>query len=574
MAHEPCTSPRAMVIRTTTLLVMTASAVGQQFQEQTATRFPSPNPAEWSNQLTIGDIDGDGDLDILFANGGNFSSPGSPQLQRVYVNDGAGFFTDESVARLGFSGLCRGVELGDIDNDGDLDLILAQDFQRQPQLFENDGAGFFTNITARLPQIPLSSSRAQFGDIDNDGDLDLYLTNGSTNRFGCGQYRVYVNDGTGTFIDETASRHPIENVCNNMDCIFGDFDRDLDLDVRTAGTGTNNSRLYVNDGAGVFSLLTTIPADTTCYSYDFGDIDGDGDLDLLGANGLPGSSAEILLVNTGTGTFTDASSQISPNPNEDDNDSKFFDFDNDGDLDLIIARLGAGGEKIYVNDGSGNFTLTSGVIQPVTDSSLDIGVADLNGDGRLDIVTAQGESGNLQNRIYMNVTGPPDTLAPNVGKTEKLFNTTDMTGPYVVRAFILDQMTSDRNFFDGGVVLNYSVGGGPIRTVAMRYSGGQIYRGEIPGQPCGGTVAFFVTATDHAGNTGTGLPKTFTVAGGGVPAGDINEDCVVDGADVSIFVAVLLGQDTDPTHVANADLDGSGAPTGLDLQVFVGIVAP
>jgi len=130
------------------------------------------------------------------------------------------------VARLNFLGLCRGVELGDIDRDGDLDIIYAQDFQRQPQLFENDGNGFFTSITNQLPQMALSSSRAQFGDIENDGDLDIYITNGSTNRFGCGQYRVYVNDGTGSFTDETATRHPIENVCENMDCIFGDIDRD------------------------------------------------------------------------------------------------------------------------------------------------------------------------------------------------------------------------------------------------------------------------------------------------------------------------------------------------------------
>ena len=102
--------------------------------------------------------------------------------------------------------------------------------------------------------------------------------------------------------------------------------------------------LYRNDGTGVFSLVTTIPGDSSCYSYDFGDIDGDGDLDLLGANGGSGNT-EILLKNDGTGVFTNVSGQISPNPNQDDNDSKFFDWDNDGDLDLLIARLGSGGEK-------------------------------------------------------------------------------------------------------------------------------------------------------------------------------------------------------------------------------------
>ncbi|MHC4140441.1 MAG: FG-GAP repeat domain-containing protein [Planctomycetota bacterium] len=165
--------------RGSALVALTLPAAGQQFVEETAARFPSPNPTEYTNQLTIGDLDNDGDLDIIFANGGDFNEAGIPQRQRVYINDGSGTFTDETI-RLNFAGLCRGVELGD---------------------------------------------------IDNDGDLDLYLTSGTSSRFTCGQYRVYVNDGNGFFSDETASRHPIGNVCNNMDCIVGDIDGDCEVGV-------------------------------------------------------------------------------------------------------------------------------------------------------------------------------------------------------------------------------------------------------------------------------------------------------------------------------------------------------
>ena len=519
-----------------------APALAQQFIDETASRFPVPNPTEYTNQLTIGDLDNDGDLDIIFANGGGFSSPTTPERQRIYINDGNGVFTDES-NRIGFIGRCRGAELGDIDNDGDLDIIFAQDFNAQPALFVNTGSGFFVNVTAsQLPQITLSSSRAQFGDIDNDGDLDIYITSGTTSRFTCGQYRVWVNDGDGFYTDETASRLPIGNVCNNMDCIFGDIDNDFDLDIRTASTGNNNSRLYRNDGNGVFTLDSTVPADSSCYSYDLGDIDGDGDLDLLGVNGGSGAT-ELLLKNDGNGNFTNVSGQISPNPNQDDNDSKFFDYDNDGDLDMLIGRLGSGGEKIYNNDGAGNFTQVAGLITVISDSTLDIMVADLDNDGDLDIVTAQGESGNFQNRIYIN-NGPADTHAPRIIRTEQLAETDDTVGPYVVRALILDDMTSDRNFFDRGITLNYSVGAGPVQQVPMRYSGGQVYRGELPGQPGGGVVSYFVTATDWADNTGTGDTLMFEITGGLIP-GDLDEDGIVGIADFLLLLA-LWGDCPDP----------------------------
>ena len=540
-------------------LLSSTAADAQQIVDETAARFPAPSPTNYTNQLTIGDLDGDDDLDIIFANGGNFSTPGVPQAQVVYINDGTGVFTDESVSRLNFFGLCRGVELGDIDDDGDLDVIFAQDFNRMPALFVNDGSGFFTDVSnAQLPNITLSSSRAQFGDIDNDGDLDLYITSGASNRFNCGQYRVYVNDGLGFFTDETASRHPLGNVCGNTDCLFGDIDNDFDLDVKTAGTGSNNGRLYRNNGAGVFSLVAGVPSDTNCYSYDFGDMDGDGDMDLLGANCGTGVT-ELLLKNDGTGAFTNVSSQISPNPSLDDNDSKFFDFDNDGDLDFIVARLGSGGERTYRNDGNGNFVQVSGVIEVISDSSLDIMVADLNSDGRLDIVTAQGESGSFVNRIYMNVTGPADTRAPLIINTEQLADTLDTSGPYVMRALILDGMTSDRNFFDNGIELNYTVNAGPVQQVAMRYSGGQVYRGEIPGQPGCSSIGYFVTARDFADNFALGHTLFFQI---GLTT-DVNGDGTVNVLDL-IDLLLCFGLPAAP-GCESEDINADGTVYVLDL---------
>ncbi|MCH8343879.1 MAG: VCBS repeat-containing protein [Planctomycetes bacterium] len=549
--------------------LLSAGTHAQQFIEESASRFPSPNPTEYTNQLTIGDIDGDGDLDLIFANGGNFSSPGAPQPQRVYINNGSGVFTDESAARLGFSGLCRGVELGDIDDDGDLDLIFAQDFNRLPHLFTNNGNGFFTDVTAaQLPNITLSSSRAQFGDVDNDGDLDIYITSGgSTNRFGCGQYRLYLNDGNGFFTDVTATHLPIGNVCANMDCIFGDIDGDFDLDVKTASTGSNNSRLYRNDGAGVFSLVTTIPGDSSCYSYDFGDINGDGDLDLIGINAGSGST-ELLLENDGTGAFTNISSQISPNLSADDNDSKFFDYDNDGDLDLVIGRI-FGAERVYNNDGNGNLTLVDDVMQSITDSTLDIMVADLTGNGKLDIVTAQGESGNFQNRIYIN-NGPADTIGPSIQRTEQAPDTADTNGPYVIRTVIYDSVTSDRGPFLDDVTLNYFIairaGLGGWQQVPMKWAGNSLWRGEIPGQPPDSTVAYYVTATDFASNTTTGPKLFFTVTCSGA---DVDCNGIINIFDLLALLAAW-GPCPDPCPPScSADLNSDCTVGILDLLTLL-----
>jgi len=555
-------------------LTVASQASAQMFVESSTTRFPQPDPNEYTNQCTLGDIDGDTDLDIIWANGGNFTSAGTNQLARIYINDGTGVFTDQSVARGAVSGLFRGVELGDVDNDGDLDMVLAEDFNRQPNLLINNGSGFFTDESAtRLPATTLGSSRAQFADIDNDGDLDLYFTNGGASRWGSGQNRIYVNNGAGVFTDETATRHPVAVLSEPQDAIFADIDGDYDLDVRTASTGSGVSRLYRNSGTGVYSNVAGVPADANCYSYDFGDIDGDNDLDLLGANASgSGNNSELMLRNDSAGTvFTNVSANISPNPAVDDNDSKFFDYDNDGDLDLIVARLGGTAERIYNNNGSGVFTEVTGLITAISDSTLDLKVGDVNGDGRLDIVTAQGESSSFRNRLYINTTGAVDTRAPRIVATEPIANNNNVSSPFVVRAAILDDMSSDRNFFDRGITLNYSIDAGPVQQVAARHSGGQVYRAVIPPVGCGGVVSYFFTARDFANNLGTGPTQMFTVTPTLMP-GDLDADGDVDHVDGQILANVLIGSDTDPGHICRADLNGDTLRDGQDVISFVALI--
>ena len=427
-------------------------ATAQQFLEETS-RLPSQS--FYSNQLSACDFDMDGDMDFVVADGQGYTSQGSALQVRLYVNDGTGQFTDESIARAGgVTGWFRGVEFGDCDGDGDPDMILAQDYFTTPVLLINDGNGFFTDESeSRLPDQRLSSARAQFADVDQDGDLDLaFCDSGTSSRFGSnGRTRLLINDGNGFYQDETGARMiGGSTMSQQMDLLFFDADNDLDLDMyvgtRSSGS-TNSSRLWTNDGKGFFTGSLTAGGDFSVYSYDAGDIDGDARLDLIGANGASGNR-EKLIKNNASGSWSDVTTWISPNPGADDNDSKFLDFDNDGDLDLVIAVLYGSRERMYVNDGTGQFTEDTSLITSVSDATLDIAVADFTGDGRADIITVQGEGGNFQNRFYRN-TGPSDTRAPVIAVTG--LSEADDFGRRGILARLSDSYTSDRGFDPGFV---------------------------------------------------------------------------------------------------------------------------
>jgi hypothetical protein len=483
----------------------TGLASAQQFVQQTATRFPTQS--EYTNQCTSVDIDNDGDLDIAWANGQGYSSQGTALPVRIFVNNGGGVFADETAARAaGITGWYRGVEAGDVDRDGDWDLILAN---TRPQLLINNGAGIFSDQTAtRLPTFTMSSARAQFGDVDNDGDLDLVFCNNGTTRFGSGQPRLYLNNGAGVFADATVNL-PAGNVAEQMDILFLDVDNDLDLDLflGTRASAPNQSRLWKNDGDGT--------------------------------------------------AWTNVSRGITPNPTTDDNDSRFFELDMDGDLDLVIGSLG-NRERIYLNNGSGAFTETTTLMAAVTDSTLDVKVADFDNDGRFDIITAQGESGAFQNKIYMNLTGPVDNRGPRVQVLEQVTPGLKPV-PHVVRATILDDMTSDRGFHDRGVTLRWRTNNGPEQSVPMAWNGNNQWRGVMPFQGASAQVEYWVTARDWSNNLGLSLTRLFTEPGPPPVTGDLNADGVVNGDDLGMLLGAW-GQENSP-----ADLNGDGTVDGIDL---------
>jgi len=233
-----------------------------------------------SNGGIWGDVDNDGDLDLFVTN--------EDTTNMLFLNNSAGVFKD--ITKL--SGLTskrsgKGATFGDIDLDGDLDLIVPY-FSLPNQVYRNEGiapiTGFpiFKNMTDQLlapgPDSLAKSTSACLADIDNDGDLDLYITNlVFTNR-------LYQNDGMGYFEDITISAGVLDSSLSNSCCFF-DADNDGDLDLFVTNRGRN--LFFKNLGDKTFIRDTkTFKNNDIAYStgFAYGDPDNDGDLDCYLAN--------------------------------------------------------------------------------------------------------------------------------------------------------------------------------------------------------------------------------------------------------------------------------------------------
>jgi len=220
--------------------------------------------------IALGDIDGDGDLDFVVAN--NFSQP-----NQVYVNDGSGNYTDTGQSLGAYRS--GGVALGDVDGDGDLDMVVANDAEMH-RIYSNDGNGIFTDSGQRLGIVNNHANSIALADMDNDGDLDIIITH----DFGYAT-QYFINNGSGAFSMSTAN-----SLGYDGDGIaLGDVDGDGDTDVLIAFSGNNGypNIVYLNDGGGAFTDSGERLGSSMTNGVALGDIDGDGDLDAVSANTWP-----------------------------------------------------------------------------------------------------------------------------------------------------------------------------------------------------------------------------------------------------------------------------------------------
>jgi hypothetical protein len=320
----------------------------------------------------------------------------------------------QSAVQLSGSGaMTGGAAAGDFDNDGLVDLFFTR-IDGPDVLYKNLGNGTFQDVSASAGfTANLPTNGPAFGDIDNDGDLDLYVSTTVPHSAPGNRYYLYINNGDGTFTEDAVARGAdITSAVptSGMSIALGDYDRDGFLDAMTSDwevlATQSTSRLLRNQGttnAGHFQDVTVATGlnvfpKTTSYRFSprFTDMDNDGRTDIAIASDYVTSQ---LFWNNGDGTFTDGTAAAGVGIDRAGMGSAIGDYDGDGDLDWYVTAILNGspsptttfGNKLYRNDGNREFsevTYTAGV--------LPIGWwwgttwLDYDNDGHLDLMATNG----------------------------------------------------------------------------------------------------------------------------------------------------------------------------------------
>ncbi len=314
------------------------------------------------------DLDGDRAPELML--GGQFLP-----LSRYFLhrNDGDGSFVDVSDTSLlgSYVGIAT-VAAGDVDGDGDADIVLGTS-GGGTALFLNRGSGVFVDAPwGRLPNLANWPAEIVFADVDADRDDDLVFA------VSFWIVNLMINDGSGAFTEQTASRLPgISTFGNRWAAVtVGDLDGDRDTDLIL---GASPPLIQLNDGHGYFAIGGTLPLDSRVLgqSLALGDTDGDGDADVLFGNRETSSS---LFLNDGAAHFTDATAlRFATPPPRVSSRASWIDIDGDGDLDALFDS-----NALFLNGGRGWFVDRSAELPPAP-PGLPHAIADVDGDGDLDV---------------------------------------------------------------------------------------------------------------------------------------------------------------------------------------------
>ncbi|NUN99166.1 MAG: VCBS repeat-containing protein [Saprospiraceae bacterium] len=355
-----------------------------------------------SRSVNWADVNGDGFEDLFISNG-----PTGGQNNVLYLNQGNGTFQAVSGDPIVQDGSpSDGATFADTDNDGDLDAFVVTWYGALNYFYRNNGATFTYVAEAVTGNIGTYSETAAWGDYNNDGFVDVYLTNSDGDK----RNMLYRNKGDGSFERITAGAWVTEADLSR--CVnWVDYDNDGDSDLFVTNESNQANDLFRNDGNGSFTKITTGPLVTSLrgsMSASWGDVDNDGDFDVFVANAGYFQTQNNQLFLNNNGNFTEVTTGQLVTDGGCSYGSAFGDVDNDGDLDLAVANGYCNGTIVnflYLNDGEGNFTRAT-TETLTTPCSFGLAFGDYDNDGFLDLAIATCKNANASpqpnNLLYHN----------------------------------------------------------------------------------------------------------------------------------------------------------------------------
>ncbi|MFM9984411.1 MAG: FG-GAP repeat domain-containing protein, partial [Flavobacteriales bacterium] len=338
-----------------------------------------------NNGIVVGDYDNDG-FDDLFV-------PANSAPNRIFKNMGDGTFQDVTESTgIETGGFTKTGAWGDIDNDGDLDLFIGNfyttSFPFHSYLYLNNGDGTFTDISESSNVDTFNKTRsAHMVDLNLDGYLDIYVCNLSEQNI------HWTNNGDNTFTNTIFSSGLLDNLIS-MGAIFFDYDNDGDQDAYLTHDAYQPNIMYENNGAGVFtdvSAETGLNLGSQGMGVDHGDINNDGHLDIYVTN----LGANYLFLNDGNSHFTEIAASAGVADPGMGWGCFFLDYDNDGWEDIYVvndSQFSPVTNKLFHNNADTTFTIVS---ENTPLSSFHNGKggiwADINNDGYPEIIVANNE---------------------------------------------------------------------------------------------------------------------------------------------------------------------------------------
>jgi len=348
------------------------------------------------------DYDNDGRLDLFVSRG-----PSNGATPYLYHNEGSGVFTKITTGPIVTAVMkADGSSWGDFNNDGNVDLCVATWWNQIDFLFQNNGSGNFSFLnTNPISSFTGYSETCSWGDYDNDGLIDLYVTNSAA----ASKNYLYKNLGSGNF-QKIDTGLVVNEVDSSRGATWVDIDNDKDLDLFICNENHNINSVFRNDGNGNFTKITTSALTQTqgeWWSASWGDYNNDGLFDVFTSN-WGGKNA--LYKNNGNWNFTAVTGDTIVNESGQNAITGWGDFDNDGDLDMYVSQSygsGAHNNLLYKNmkmeSGTASFTRVSGG-DVTNDGGWTYGFAwgDYDRDGDLDIFCAKTFNENENNALFRN----------------------------------------------------------------------------------------------------------------------------------------------------------------------------